>query len=160
MTDYFLADTHFGHKNIVKETMGKDHRRFNSVEEHDNYIANQWKKVVRKGDRVFLLGDVAFGKKNLEILGNLPGLKYLIMGNHDCYSTETYLKYFHKVLGSFDYHGYLLTHIPVSSTEKERWKGNIHGHLHSVSLHDDWYRCVSMEQLEDYTPIMFNKLCS
>lgn len=57
---WFISDTHFGHKNILKYCPV---RNFNSIEEHDQYIIDYWKSVVSKKDYVFHLGDFHFTMK-------------------------------------------------------------------------------------------------
>ena len=78
---YFTSDTHFGHENIIKYCK----RPFTSVEEHDATLIKNWNDVVPEDGIVFHLGDVAFGNPNRvnEILSQLNGTIYLIIGNHD-----------------------------------------------------------------------------
>jgi hypothetical protein len=48
---------------------------------------------------------------------------------------------------------FVVTHIPVHTSEVEdRWKGNIHGHLHDKIIDDSRYVNVSCEQT-GYTPV-------
>lgn len=78
---YFTSDTHFGHENIIKYCK----RPFKDVEEHDATLIKNWNDVVPEDGIVFHLGDVAFGNPNRvnEILSQLNGTIYLIIGNHD-----------------------------------------------------------------------------
>lgn len=144
---FVIADTHFGHKKVV------EFRPFSTVEEHDRGLIQRWNAVVRKDDSVWHLGDVYLGgKDNHTILGQLNGVKRLVMGNHDCYPLEIYQRYFNKIYGATEYKGYIMTHIPVSENQFSRFKGNIHGHMHSNKLEDKRYICVSCEQI-NYTPV-------
>jgi calcineurin-like phosphoesterase family protein len=78
---YFTADTHFGHTNIIKYT----HRPFETIEEMDNTLINNWNKVVSPNDIVYHLGDFCFKNKGAarNYLGQLNGKIYFIWGNHD-----------------------------------------------------------------------------
>ena len=78
---YFTSDTHFGHENIIKYCK----RPFKDVEEHDATLIKNWNDVVPEDGIVFHLGDVAFGNPDRvnEILSQLNGTIYLIIGNHD-----------------------------------------------------------------------------
>lgn len=84
MTGIWLtADSHFGHRAMARE--GKGWRPFETVEEHDEYLIQEWNKVVRAGDQVWHLGDVGMGPSAdiLQKVGRLNGYKHLITGNHD-----------------------------------------------------------------------------
>jgi calcineurin-like phosphoesterase family protein len=63
-----------------------DKRGFGSVEEMNDYMIKQWNSRVRHGDDVIVLGDFSVSNKAAEvndILKQLKGRKYLIVGNHD-----------------------------------------------------------------------------
>lgn len=81
MANYFIADTHFGHKNILSY----DARLFKSVEEHDEHLIKCWNDAVSYDDDVYILGDISWhnSTKTNEILDSLNGTKHLIIGNHD-----------------------------------------------------------------------------
>ena len=78
---YFISDTHFYHKKIIKYV----NRPFKDVEEMNNTLINNWNKRVKHKDEVYILGDFSFGNKEqtLDLLNKLNGRKYLIKGNHD-----------------------------------------------------------------------------
>lgn len=126
---FFISDTHFGHANILK--FEPYARPFPDIRTHDIELVCRWNSVVRKKDIVYHLGDFAMGSQGIEIAAHLNGDKRLIMGNHDCAPTSTYMKYFTKIHGSISYKDFICTHIPVASNQFHRFKGNIHGHLHS-----------------------------
>lgn len=130
---FFISDTHFGHKNIIQfEPM---HRPFKTIGEHDAELIRRWNSVVTPKDMVYHLGDFAFSKKALEYAAQLNGKKILIMGNHDCYCAEDYLKYFHRLFGMIFYKECILSHIPVHPHDLgSRWFLNVHGHLHANNV--------------------------
>lgn len=163
MTTFFISDTHFSHQNILK--FEPYYRPFETIEEHDQELIKRWNSVVTQEDIVYHLGDVVFGKDNMWKLGYLNGDKRLIMGNHDCYQTQEYLKYFTKLYGCLQWQGFcILTHIPVCTQQlMNRFKYNIHGHTHSRHVVDVYgkpdprYINVSCEQI-NLTPISWDDL--
>lgn len=168
MTDFFIADHHFGHKNILKfENCRKN--MFNNIGEHNEYLVEQHNKVVQQQDKVYFLGDLTFHHKYLPLLSKMNGSKYLIAGNHDMLKGTEYAKYFKRIGGALSYKkDFIITHIPVHEDQlRYRWKYNIHGHLHSNSVmkrflgfpykKDSRYICVSCEHVQ-LTPISFEEI--
>lgn len=165
---FFIADLHFGHRNIVNFESLKPHRHFATVEEHDEALIANWNKVVRPQDDVWVLGDAVFGKRTLIKIARLQGTKRLVMGNHDMYQSRDYLCYFKRLSGAVEWNGMLLTHVPIHPSQFYRYKANIHGHLHTgrimttkpdptdlqydIEIPDPRYVCVSAEQT-NMTPI-------
>lgn len=150
---FFIGDTHFGHRNILRFDAVRPHRPFDTIEEHDEELVRRWNGVVSKGDIVWHLGDFAFSSKAIAIAGRLNGHKRLVLGNHDHYPTAEYLKHFHKVYGAATLRDdILLTHVPVHPDQLDRFKFNVHGHLHTHSLDDARYINVSAEQI-NLTPV-------
>lgn len=86
---WFLSDSHFGHKNVLKhcpkraEVGGFD---IEDVKAHDKWLIDIWNKTIAKKDIVYILGDFAFSSPDIikkELMPKLNGQKYLILGNHD-----------------------------------------------------------------------------
>jgi calcineurin-like phosphoesterase family protein len=152
---FFIGDTHFGHRGILSFSSTKELRPFTTIEEHDAELVRRWNAAVGAKDKVFMLGDFCFGKRNIDIAGELNGYKVLIAGNHDMYATEDYLKYFKKVCGVCEYKGAVLTHIPVHPSQFPRYFMNIHGHLHNHILNDYRYFNCSAERI-NLTPIAYD----
>lgn len=154
MTNVFLiSDTHFGHTNIIKYC----DRPFANADEMDQALIENWNSVVSKNDKVYHLGDVTMSTKKLPLLEQLNGTKVLIRGNHDIFKLKEYVPYFKDLRGSHEIANLLLTHIPVSDTQKYRYRGNVHGHTHEKNLPDPWYTNVSVEQI-DYRPIALEEI--
>lgn len=158
---FFISDTHFGHKNIITFKDGDDKllRPFDSVEEMDEHMVECWNSVVKDGDRVYHLGDVVINRKALPIMDRLNGKKVLVKGNHDIFKLRDYVKYFddiraYKVMPE---HGIICSHIPIHPESLERWRLNIHGHLHGNILPDKKYLSVCVEQI-NYTPVELEEL--
>lgn len=88
MTTFFTSDHHFGHANILKyeDAMRRNAsgERFQSVEEMDEHLIEQWNATVSLGDTVYHLGDLSYKLNTMEeILPQLNGSIILIAGNHD-----------------------------------------------------------------------------
>lgn len=141
---FFISDLHLDHKNVIN--FSRDYRVGQTIEEHNEWLVSQWNSVVKKGDRTYVLGDVVFSKEALSYLPRMNGIKFLVRGNHDTLSTETYLQYFNQVYGLYTKYGYWMSHAPIHSSEL-REKKNIHGHVHHRSLPDENYINVSVEVL-------------
>lgn len=178
MKTFVIADTHFGHKNVItfKDSNDEIIRKFGSIEEHDNHIKSCWNSVVTPGDTVYHLGDVVINRKALPILNELNGRKVLVKGNHDIFKIKDYLEYFddvraYKVLPE---HRIILSHIPIHRHCLDRWNLNIHGHLHhnivkkelillgqgiieQTLVPDEKYMCVSVDQT-NYYPLDLQQL--
>lgn len=154
---FFIGDTHFGHKGIINFNETRPFRPFDSIEEHDFELIRRWNDVVGSKDKVYMLGDFCFGKKNIEIANSLNGTKVLVAGNHDMYATQDYLKYFTHVRGAVEYKGAILSHIPVHQSQFHRYSINIHGHLHTHTIDDCRYFNCSAEQI-NLTPISYEEI--
>lgn len=142
---FVIGDTHFGHKKILE--FEKVKRPFKDIEEHDRNLIINWNMVVKPKDTVWHLGDVAFGVDNIHTMSRLNGYKHLVLGNHDNLNLSLYQKYFNRIVSSIKLGGYLLTHVPIHPSQFYRFKGNIHGHVHSNSLDDKRYFNASAENI-------------
>lgn len=168
MANYFVSDTHFGHRNIL--TYEPLRQCFDNIQEHDELLVHNWNSVVKKHDKVYHLGDVIFSK-DMRILGRLNGQIRLVMGNHDTHRIDLMRPYFRKITGDrfmqVQGRSAVLSHIPVHPGPLlQRAEVNIHGHLHSAivtvenGLPDFRYVNVSLEQIgmtpihEDELPIL------
>jgi len=139
----FISDLHLGHKSIC-DFSGEYRGNCTTVEEHDQWIEEQWNSVVNKRDLVWVLGDVAFSKDAIKRLKKMRGSKHLIIGNHDRFPLALYLEYFNKIHGFLKYKGFWLSHPPIHPNEL-RGKQNISGHTHSTPINDSRYFSVSAE---------------
>lgn len=152
---WFIADTHFNHRNIIKY----DERPFNHLNQMERVLVEKWNAKVKEGDTVYHLGDFALGdcRSKTHLLTRLKGKKILIRGNHD--GTATHCE---KIGWDFVCDG-LLVHIcgcPVLLVHDPSVfpcsQFVAHGHTHQLS--SDCNRlCVSCN-LWDYTPISESEL--
>lgn len=159
---YVISDTHFGHSNILTFTTdaGVPMRVFESVEAMDEHMIDRWNAVVKPGDVVYHLGDVAIPRSGLQQLSRLNGRKRLIKGNHDIFKLKDYTPYFEDILSYKLRDNLFMSHIPVHPTELRYEWVNIHGHTHSNNTFDYFgprYFNVSVEMI-DYTPMEWSIL--
>lgn len=157
---FFIADTHFGHKNVIEY----ENRPFKTVEEMDKQLINNWNNTVCDDDTVYMLGDFSFYNKNKtrEICMYLNGRKILIMGNHD---TEKYSYYIDCGFAEVSRHPviledfWILSHEPLYVNSNMPY-ANIFGHVHNNPLFKDLSKqsfCVSVERI-NYKPIDFEEI--
>lgn len=169
----FIGDLHLGHLN---ESI---RRGFSSSEDFIEEFIKKYNSVTGKHSLVFLLGDITMEtNKFYDVLDRLNGRKRVILGNHDqSKHVNDLLKHVESVCGIMEYKGAVLTHIPIHETQIERYKFNIHAHMHSENvmfwkhdandrsntpytakqLIDPRYRNVSWQMI-DGVPISFNEL--
>lgn len=81
----YIADLHFFDEPVCFQM---DHRPFASVQEMNAYMITQWNNTVKRGDEIFVLGDMfnwryTNAQEINKVLHQLQGKIYLILGNHD-----------------------------------------------------------------------------
>ena len=83
MAVFFTSDLHLGHRTVAEI------RGFNSVEEHDRVVLGNISKVVRPGDTLWILGDVAMGGWRdsvvplMVLVAGRQVKTHVVLGNHD-----------------------------------------------------------------------------
>ncbi len=158
---FVISDTHLGHADILTflREDGTPLRPFRSLEEMHITIAERWNRVVTPRDKVYHLGDVAFTLEGLAIIGMLNGKKRLVRGNHDLFTTRTYLRYFKEIYGVRQINGVWMTHVPmdIGSVQQPRVKLNVHGHLHEKVVRHEKYFNACVEQI-NYTPVSIDEI--
>ena len=81
MTQWFTADLHLGHANVI----GYSQRPWADVAAMNAGLVERWNALVEPDDTVWVLGDVAMGSiaETLPLVARLRGHKRLVAGNHD-----------------------------------------------------------------------------
>lgn len=149
--NYFIADTHFGHENIIRMC----ERPFENIEQMNQKVIENWNSKVKGNDHVYILGDMFFRCEDPEsILQVLKGKKHLIVGNHDGWAKQQELqKYFVSIdnyLEFSDGQNYLiLSHYPMLSYHRASRKNTymIHGHIHADTDADFFPLLVKRERI-------------
>ncbi len=104
-TIWFTADLHICHKNILKH-QSKRVKAMNlendeDIINHDKYIKDMWLSMVKRGDHVYVLGDMIMANRDTAVRV-LHALKskgchiHLIVGNHDK-STQNLTNMFNSI---------------------------------------------------------------
>lgn len=145
---FVTSDHHFFHRNIIKYC----NRPFDNEYHMNNSLIKRWNEVVSKNDDVIHLGDFTAGlkgryKKAKEMFKKLNGNIFLVLGNHDQYSKETYIDFGFKFVGDYILKNKILfIHYPAIFNPKYAKPGNLlsqklskendvklilHGHTHS-----------------------------
>ena len=146
----FIADLHLGHKNMLSF----DSRPFETIEENDNFIIDNWNYTVDFNDDVYILGDISWynSTKTIEIMKQLNGNKHLIIGNHDKRLLKN-PKLRNEFVEICDYKeitfddgtGLILCHYPIIAF-KNHYYGWIHLYGHT---HNTWENDVVVRAIKD-----------
>ena len=173
---FLVSDTHFGHAGVCRFTRNDGVtklRPWDDPAEMDEAMVAAWNERVRPNDKVYHLGDVVINRRAMATLGRLNGDKVLIRGNHDIFRDDEYRKYFRELRAYHVMNGMILSHIPIHEESLGRFGCSIHGHLHANRVMkptgvdpntgeilygneiDPRYYNVSVEQLPDFAPILF-----
>ena len=167
---FLVSDTHFGHAGVCRFTRADGCtplRPWDDAAEMDEAMVKAWNECVRPNDKVYHLGDVVINRKALGIMRRLNGDKVLIRGNHDIFKDTDYREHFRELRAYHVMNGMILSHIPIHSESLGRFGVNIHGHTHAnrvmlpgfngkiTDIVDTRYHNVSVEQLPDFAPILF-----
>ena len=134
---WFTADSHIGHRNIIKYCK----RPFSDVEEMNETLISNWNKVVGKDDFVFHLGDFSVGgaAEWTSLLDSLNGRIFLVLGNHDMNNVDQgFMRRFEDVamqmLITVGKQRVYLNHYPFlcyGGAYRGTWQ--LFGHLHTSS---------------------------
>lgn len=161
---FVCADLHFFHKNIIRY----ENRPFADVEDMNRQLIQNWNRVVKKEDIVYVLGDVSFAgsKPTRDVITQLNGRKMLIMGNHDRSRSPAKWRDLgfewvspHPVLiGEF----VILMHEPPTYFNAATPYFYIYGHVHGTPAYESYTEntaCVSLERL-NYMPALIDDVIS
>lgn len=139
---WFTSDLHWGHKNILK--FCEKTRPFSTLTEMNDHLINHWRNTVAHDDDVWILGDVFFTRADQanHILEQLPGIKHLVLGNHDnvIQSSNEVKSHFasidtYKEL-KFGRQDVVLFHYPIVEFNKMHYGSwHLYGHVHGSFTH-------------------------
>lgn len=160
MTTFFTAETHFNDPEVITyEHLGKRIRPWDTVEEQNQIIIDNWNSRVQPEDTVYHMGDVydTNTANSAELIDKLNGRKILIRGDKDMDPVEKYLEHFDQVhnppyVVEINGSRYVLSHFYISKDQLDQLdcSVNIHSHLHADSLPDPRYFSVSLERTDFY----------
>lgn len=169
MKNWFIADTHFGHENVIRF----DRRPFENAEEMDQVLIENWNSRVADQDVVYILGDFCYrsGRGPMWYLKRLKGRKHLVIGNHDralindpgamaCFESAEKMEFMQEQHGPV-----CLCHFPIAE-----WNGfyrnswHIYGHIHN--RRNETYEFMKGREralnagcmINHYSPVRFEEL--
>jgi calcineurin-like phosphoesterase family protein len=158
---FFTGDTHFGHSKNKHGYGGIIHhanRPFTSIEEHDQFIMDQWNKTVGQKDTIYILGDFAWRNHN-HYIGGLQGKKIMITGSHDKMNQDSirlFTEYHEGMLvRTVNKIPFVLTHCAMLVWERSHYGAiNLHGHSHQrLEERDDVRRMdIGIDGAVNYSP--------
>jgi len=156
METYFIADTHLGHKNIIKYQfrpfmsvneieklgMARDKNEIRvinlseeTIQKHDNTIIDNINAVIQENDVLYHLGDFGFGKESdlatYRSRINCQNI-FLIIGNHDKYVPKSCFSWVKNLYSLYIKNiTIVLCHYPLLSWDKSHHGSyHLHGHCH------------------------------
>lgn len=126
---FVTSDLHFWHKNVMKY----ENRPWETVEQMNQGLIDNWNSVVDSSDTVYILGDLSLNgwSKVKDIVEQLNGNKIMIVGNHDSkwLRSKELDKYFVEITHykklKYKDHIFVMSHYPIAC-----WEGMEHGYIH------------------------------
>ena len=159
MAKFVFADPHFDSESIIRN----GNRPFANIAEMNAKLIENYNSVISKQDICYWLGDIMYGAtpdKVKQILQQMRGRKYLIMGNHDRgHSEHWWLSagfdrvYSHPIYDAENY--IMLSHEPLPEFGNLPNIANVHGHIH-IQDYDfpDHAHCINVcVEKTDYRPV-------
>ena len=159
--NYYTADTHFGHKNIMKYC----HRPFKDIEEMNQKLIDNINSICTTRDTLYHLGDLCFVGTITNQAGNsihqpdyyfslISPKVIIIRGNHDSEKTTNSIIYDMtiKERGEYIYcqhEPYPKLNINLCGHVHDMWKVVKMGHKYVVNVGVDvWdYKPITIEQI-------------
>lgn len=138
---FLISDLHFWHENVIKF----DNRPFQSVEEMNEQLIQNWNEAVGENDIIFHLGDFCWktggNPAYKELLTRLNGRKRFVLGNHDVCDLNKDIKRAGKIEMMKDYEEFhykdniiIMSHYPIPFY-KSAWSPRnymFYGHVHTT----------------------------
>lgn len=153
---FYIADTHFGHGNIITY----DNRPFTDTEDMTEAIIENWNSVVKNDDDVYVVGDM-FWKLTWDeadaIAVQLNGLIHCIKGNHDetnVFPEDAEQEFGYKEIIDEGRH-VVLCHYPImfyNNMVNPNWY-HLYGHVHAAWDHnmtESWRKQIESLYLKEW----------
>ena len=128
---YFTSDLHLGDNGLIFIKQ----RPFETVEEMNETLINNYNAIVSDDDTVYILGDLC-NRVNIDtankLISRMKGRKYLLRGNHDKhYDPELFVGIKDILKTTFEEVPFVLMHYPLLAWPRMN-SGSIqlHGHMH------------------------------
>lgn len=160
---FFTSDQHFFHRNIIEYS----NRPFDSVEEMNEILIQNWNAIVGNNDWIYTLGDFSFGtiEQNIEIVKYLNGNKVFILGNHDKNINKEFLSYFRKVKRIHEITNVkpniVLSHYAMRVWNKQHYgTWQLYGHSHGTLPESEYMKAmdVGVDCHPNYSPFHYDEI--
>ena len=157
---YYISDLHLGHDNVLLY----DKRPFKNLNEMHQQLIARWNNAVVPTDEVYILGDFAW--KNTigdEVLTQLCGRKFLILGNHDrpsnlMRSTCEWIKEYAVIQD--EQTPVVLYHYPIANWYNQfRFSVHLYGHVHNNKDAALFRQYLDMLRANDIPAAAYNVGC-
>ena len=157
---WFTSDWHLGHKRVLEY----DNRPFDTIEEHDQRIIDNFNDLVEDEDIVYFLGDFCLHNKTHaeSYMKQLNGNLFFIRGNHDKKDIVKLYQKYGTYLGEqatieVQKQKIILNHCKMYvwfHSHHGSW--NIHGHSHGGLDHIIWGKSLDVSiNVTNYKPLSF-----
>jgi calcineurin-like phosphoesterase family protein len=160
---FYISDTHFSHEAIIKF----DSRPFETAEEMNEVLVNNWNSVVGEDDITFVIGDFMwrFRDEDFHFIKRLNGRKRLLKGNHDLTHGKNFKRLFEHIS---DYEKIkdgdktvVLSHYPMLAYDGSFMGRNYHlyGHVHNTDEYKMIERFIAENKDTEHPFKMYNVGC-
>lgn len=176
---WFTSDPHYFHDKVAVM------RGYENALEMNIALMNNWNRVVKPEDQVWILGDLCMSQveETLNIISQLNGEKHLIWGNHDAghprhkhafKQHKRYLQVFESVQDSarrtINGVDVLLNHFPYHADHTgiprfDQWRLRdygvwlLHGHTHGkTKVHTELHEIQVGVDAWNMTPVSINEI--
>lgn len=130
---YYIADTHFGHTNVLRF----DNRPFNDIASMEEALIHNWNKRITDEDDVYILGDCFWKNEenSINIIKKLRGRIHLIKGNHDRVNGKL-KNHYHSIKEQDEINDngrlVIVSHYPMLFYKNQRYGAYmLYGHVHN-----------------------------
>ncbi len=135
---YYIADNHFGHKNVIRF----DNRPFADTVLMDEVLVHNWNERVTEDDTVYILGDCFWKNEenSVKLIQRLKGHKHLIGGNHD--RVHGRLRFYYESIEHYaeindNNRLVILCHYPIPFYKNQHYGAvMLYGHVHNTREQD------------------------
>jgi calcineurin-like phosphoesterase family protein len=160
---WVTSDTHLNHRKMTEAVPGQEpYRPFDTVDQMNEAIIENWNSCVKPGDSIMHAGDVLFQPSISEpLLAKLQGKKHLCLGNHDIITSRSYLQnYFFDINLWFTNtkERFTVAHMPLAvSLLRGKSIVQVHGHNHKGREANPRYMNVCVENW-GYKPVHLDEV--
>jgi calcineurin-like phosphoesterase family protein len=179
---FFASDFHLGHNAVIQF----DKRPYKNTDEMHQAIIDNWNSVVGEEDTAFYLGDLFYKCRwelAKEIVDQMNGKMYHIMGNHDRYQDIKRIGRFEKIYGDDTALGgatinvedvdanrgwqtIVMCHYMIFQWNKAHYSAwHLHGHSHqSIAKNEEFNWLYDRKVLDvgingwDYRPLSYQQI--